>query len=153
MKLANFEPIFTDEKQFCERSSSKPIETFVPHQAISLKELVSRFERGQRLNVKQNFLPGDNFYRGSSDDVEDQRIVANDFAQDEMRFEQSAPDDVHDVVDVHDYYRDHLKQKSEYEQRMKEKKEEAKKAKQAPAPQANQADSTPPPVDPANPPA
>ena len=91
MKRANFEPIL-EKKDYVERSNSKPIETFIPNQAMNLKELVQRFERGQRLNVHENFRPGSNFTDG--------KIYEEDF-------EDAPPDNIHDVTDVHEYYNEH----------------------------------------------
>ena len=60
-----FESPFADKSEYCEKLSDKPVQTFIPHQAITLKELVTRFEHGQRLNVHQNFAPGSNFTNDS----------------------------------------------------------------------------------------
>lgn len=100
---------------FFEKSSEVPVKTFVPHQAITLKELVSRFERGQRLNVHQNFVPKSNMTEG--------QIV-------EETFEEAAPDDIHDIVDVHNYMQEHEQRKDAFNKRKKEK--EKTKTKQAP---------------------
>lgn len=100
---------------FFEKSSDIPVKTFVPHQAITLRDLVSRFERGQRLNVHQNFRPQSNMTEG--------QIV-------EETFEEAAPDDIHDIVDVHNYMQEHEQRKSAFNKRQKEKKQE--ESKQAP---------------------
>lgn len=129
MKRANFEPVFSQKTDYCERTSKKRIKTFIPGQAMSLKELVSRFERGQRLNVHQNFKPMSNF-------TEDTLY--------EESFGDAPPDDVHDVVDVHRYYKEHTAHKRDYEHRKKQKgKKEApvKEASDEPAPAKDPADS------------
>ena len=107
MNRPNFEPIFTQESDFCEVSSDQPIKEFIPNQALDLKELVSRFERGQRLNVHENFPAMSNFTRD--------RIEAESF-------EDCPPDDVHDVVDVHNYYLQHEIHKREFQKKQKQKK-------------------------------
>lgn len=106
MERANFEEKIS-KKDYVERTNSKPIETFIPNQAMNLKELVSRFERGQRLNVHENFRPGSNFTEGS--------IYEEDF-------EDAAPDDIHDVVDVQEYYRLHNERKSTFKKKQEEKR-------------------------------
>lgn len=133
MNRPNFEPIFTQKSDFCEKSSPKPVETFVPHQAMSLSELISRFERGQRLNVHQNFKPMDNFTDGT--------LYVEDF-------EDAPPDDVHDVVDVHNFYLEHKEHKKDFAKRQKEKK--AMQAQQASAQPAQPADPDPTSADPAH---
>ena len=115
-----FESPFADKSEYCEKLSDKPVQTFIPHQAITLKELVTRFEHGQRLNVHQNFAPGSNF--------------TNDSVYEED-FDDAPPTDVHDVVDVHNYMQEHEQHKKDYQQRQKE----AKQAQQAKAQQAQQA--------------
>lgn len=100
---------------FFEKSSDIPVKTFVPHQAITLRDLVSRFERGQRLNVHQNFSPQSNMTEG--------QIV-------EESFEEAAPDDIHDIVDVYSYMKEHEQRKSAFNKRQKEKKQV--ESKQAP---------------------
>lgn len=107
MKRPNFQPIFEKKSDFCEVSNDQPIRTFIPNQAIDLKELIARFDRGQRLNVHENFAPLSNFTRDS--------IYEEDF-------EDAPPDNVHDVVDVQEYYRDHENHKRDFQKRQKEKK-------------------------------
>lgn len=92
MKRPNFSPIFDEEKDFCEVTSEKPVETFVPNQQIDLRTLIQRFESGQRLNVHENFKPMSNFTNGSMY-VED--------------YEDAPPDGVYDIVDVHNALNEH----------------------------------------------
>lgn len=100
--------ILSKKSDFCEKSSKKPCKEFVPHQAMDLKELVTRFENGQRLNVKENFPIDSEFTRDS--------IYQEDF-------DDAAPDDVHDVVDVEQHYRAHEQHKLEYQQKRKQKEQ------------------------------
>lgn len=93
--------------QICERTNPNPIDTFVPHQALDLKTLIQRFERGQRLNVHQNFTPMSNM---TSDSL---------YVED---FEEAPPDNVHDIVDVESHYRAHQEHKADYNRRKKESK-------------------------------
>jgi hypothetical protein len=109
--------IFTQKEDFCEKSSKKPCKAFVPHQAMDLKELVTRFENGQRLGVKENFRIEDEFTRNCVY---------------EERFDDAAPDDVHDVVDVEQHYRAHQSHKSEYAE--KKKRKQAPSEKKTPTP-------------------
>lgn len=96
------------------------MKTFIPNQAIKLSELVSRFEHGQRLNVHSNFAPGDNFTNN--------QIISESF-------DDAPPDDVHDLVDVHEYYQQHEAHKKEFKVRMNKKKEESQQAQPEQAPQ------------------
>lgn len=119
-------PLFEEKSLFCEKSNVKPVKEFVPHQSYSLSDLVQRFERGQRLPVHCNFQPGENMTNGC--------IY-------EETFDDAAPTDVHDVVDVEKHYRAHTERVKD----LHDKKEKAKQAKQAKAKQAQPApDSTPP---------
>lgn len=119
MKRAKFEPIFDQKSDFCEKSVEKPVETFVPGQAIDLATLIKRFENGQRLNVHANFEPMDNMTRGSMY-VED--------------FEDAPPDDIHDIVDVENAIREHEVAKREHKKKVSEKGKEAP-PKEATAPE------------------
>lgn len=118
-------PLFTQKSEFCEKSSKKPVETFIPNQSYTLSELVSRFEKGQRLPCHLNFQPGDNM-------TKDQLY--------EETFEDAPPTDVHDIVDVEQHYREHQVHKSEFNKKKKEKQAKqatpvAQQAKQFPTPQ------------------
>lgn len=110
----------TNIADYCENSCDQPVKEFIPNQAISLRELVTRFERGQRLNVHQNFAPMSNFTNGNTIYEED--------------FNDAPPDDVHDIVDVHEHYLKHNEQKADY---IRRKKEKGKKPKPAPAQQGD----------------
>lgn len=140
MNRPKFEPIFTNNSDFCEKSSDKPISSFVPHQAISLTELISRFERGQRLNVHMNFRVGDNI-ENISDDEALARIKSEDMNTDDF-----PPTDVHDVVDVQREMELNDIHKRKFNERQKEKKKQAQQAAQQ-AQQAKPVTPTPePPV-------
>lgn len=140
MKRPNFESIFDGKNDFCEISVSKPVNTFVPHQALDLKELVSRFERGQRLNVHNNFAPGSNF-----ENITDDEALAR-LKSESMETDDFPPTDVHDVADVEAHYRALQEQKQDFKRRMKEKKEKAQQAQQKQAQPANDAPPTPSPA-------
>lgn len=132
MKRPKFEPIFSKKSDFCEKTNKKPISDFIPHQAITLKELVTRFERGQRLNVHSNFAPGSNFEAISDEDALE-RIKSESMETDDF------PPIAHDIVDVELLKREHDIHKCEFNERINKKKEEAQQA----AKQAQQAPSTP----------
>lgn len=138
MNRPKFEPIFTKKSDYCERSSQTPIESFVPHQAISLTELISRFERGQRLNVHMNFRAGDNL-ENISDEEAYARIHTEDMDSDDF-----PPTDVHDVVDVQRELTLNDIRKEEFYKRREEKKKQAQQA----AKQAQQAKQDDLPSDP-----
>lgn len=114
MKRPNFERIIS-AKEACELSDSKPIETFSPHQAYSLSEIMSRFEKGQRLPARMLFDP-------------EMEITKNEIYMED--FDDAPPDNVHDVVDVEEHYREHNVHKREYAERKKKKQ-----GKDAPQPE------------------
>lgn len=130
MERPNFEPIFTKKSDYCEKTSKRPIKDFIPHQAISLAELIARFERGQRLNVHMNFRAGSNL-----EDITDEEALERIKAEN-MDTDDFPPVGVHDIADVEALKREHDNHKSEFKQRMQKKREEAKQA----AKQAQQAD-------------
>lgn len=119
---------FSKKSDFCETSSSKPVSSFVPHQAMSLAEMVARFDRGQRLNVKQNFAPETQFTRDC--------IYEEDF-------EDAAPDDIHDVVDVQNAMAEHEQRKQNFKEKHKRKPESLPK-EEKPIEPGQQSDVTPP---------
>lgn len=104
------------QKDAAERSSDKPIKSFVPHQAMNLAELISRFERGQRLNVHENFPAMSNFTR---DRIEEESFI------------DAPPDDIHDVVDVQNAMHEHEAHKKDYADRKKKAKADEAQRKQA----------------------
>lgn len=127
-----FQPIFEKDSDFCEVSNDKPIKSFVPHQALDLKELIARFDAGQRLNVHENFTPLANFTRD--------KIY-------EESFEDCPPDDIHDVVDVQEYYQAHENHKRDFQKRQKENKAKSPTPKQG-TQQGKEDLPTPPPEPP-----
>lgn len=124
MKRPNFEPIFTKKSEYSEKCVSKPVNTFVPGQAITIKELVTRFERGQRLNVHSNFAPGSNM-QAITDEQAMARIKSEDMDSDDF-----PPTGVHDIADVEAHYIEHNQRKSDFSARLKKKAEETKQAQQ-----------------------
>ena len=140
MERPNFEPIFTKKSEFCEKSSKTPVKEFIPHQSTPLRELVARFERGQRLNVHSNFAAGSNFETLSPEEAM-QRIKSESLETDDF-----PPTDVHDVVDVQQHYEALLVHKREFAEKMKNKRKQVQQAKQQM--QAQQAQQTAPPAPP-----
>lgn len=118
-------PVLTDKKDYCEVSSSKPVSGFIPNQSLKISELIERFESGRRLNVHENFKPLSNFTDG--------RIEIEDFSD-------AAPEGIHDIVDVHEYYNAHKEHVADYKKRKA-------KAKQASQVQTQQAQPAPAPSD------
>lgn len=139
MERPKFKRILTQKSDFCEISSEKPVETFVPHQAISIAELVSRFERGQRLNVHSNFAPGSNF-----ENISDEEAMSR-IKNESMETDDFPPTDVYDVADVERHYSEHQVHKSEFKERQRKKREEAQQEKRK---QSQQADEPTPPAPP-----
>lgn len=131
MNRPNFEPIFTDKSDYCEVSDPQPVESFIPNQALDLKELVSRFERGQRLNVHNNFAPGSNFENIS--DEEAMRQIQNE------TFDDCPPTGVYDIADVQQLKEEHEIHKREFASKMK-KKRETKQEKPGESQQVNPSD-------------
>lgn len=139
MNRPNFESIFTKSSDFCEKSSSTPVSSFVPHQAISLTELVTRFERGQRLNVHMNFRCGDNM-----DNISDEEAL-NRIKSEDMNSDDFPPCDVHDVVDVQREMELNEIHKRDFKERQTKKKKQAQQAaEQAQQAQQQQQHSDPP---------
>lgn len=137
MKRPKFEPIFEKKSDFCEVSSEKPVSSFISGQAISISELIKRFERGQRLGVHCNFRPGENF-----ENISDEQVALQMRAED-MDSDDFPPVGVHDITDVEEHYKIHQAHKADFSARRKKKEDEAKQAKQ----KAQQAESnlpTPP---------
>lgn len=127
MKRPNFEPIFTEKSDYCEKSDPTPVETFVPHQSMSLAEMMRRFESGQRLNVHSS--PMNTFYSSEEE--------ANDNTE---TFNDAPPSDVYDIVDVERYFKEHKAHKINFDDRMKKKAQEAQRSKEKPAPGAGDND-------------
>lgn len=123
MNRPNFEPIFSEKNEFCEKSSQIPIKSFVPHQSMTLSELMKRFDSGQRLNVHSS--PMNTFYRSEDE--------ANVNAE---TFDDAPPTDVYDIADVELHY-------AEHKQRVANFKEKQKQAQQAKAQPAQPADTAP----------
>lgn len=140
MERPNFQPIFTKKSDYCEKTNKKPINEFVPHQAITLPELVSRFERGQRLNVHANFRPGSNF-----EDITDEEAL-NRIRTENIDADDFPPYDAHDIVDVQNAMQEHEYHKNEFKERMKKKREQAQQAQQQQAQQAPEPTPQNPPV-------
>lgn len=80
-----------------------------PGQSMSISELLSRFERGQRVGVKLH---------------ESNLVPEGDPRENAEDFDTAAPPDIHDVVDVHEYASELQERKAAYQQREKSKKEE-----------------------------
>lgn len=123
MNRPNFIPIFTEKSDFCEESVSKPVETFIPKQAISISELVQRFERGQRLNVHANFAPGSNF-----DNIDDDTALAR-IKSENIDSDDFPPTNVYDIADVEAHYLAHQEHKQEFSTRLRKKAEDSKQVK------------------------
>lgn len=91
---------------------------FSPGQAMSISELLRRFERGQRVGVKLHEI---------------NLVPEGDPRENQEDFDTAAPEDIHDVVDVQAYENEIRERKAAYRQRTnkteKENKEEKKEEK------------------------
>lgn len=138
MERPNFEPIFTKKSDFCEKTNKKPIKEFIPHQAISLKELVSRFERGQRLNVHMNFRPGSNL-----EDITDEEALER-IKREDMESDDFPPTGIYDITDVEAAKREHDIHKSDFKARQQKKREQSQQAPKEAKQDGEQKPSDPP---------
>jgi len=114
-------------QQIREKCSNKPIKTLVPGEAMSIKEMLVRTERGQRLNVHMRMngnLP-DNMYPVDYLRDEFGRIVTdkegNPIEHDYKAegFENTPPDDINDIVDVQRFKEAHEERKKAFKERQK----------------------------------
>lgn len=117
--------------QIREKCSNKPIDELVPGEAMSIKEMLIRTERGQRLNVHQrmngnfpdNMYPVD-FLRDANGRIvtdKEGNPIEHDYQAE--TFENTPPDDIHDIVDVQRFREEHEERKKAYKARLKKQDE------------------------------
>lgn len=106
----NFEMVF-------ERSSDKAVEAFQPGEALSIREMLVRTERGQRINVHTRFraenIP-DNMYYAQYD--QNGNIIPD---KEEDTFAHTPPDGMNDITDVMQYSEELQERKRQLKQRKK----------------------------------
>lgn len=85
-------------KMVFEECSATPCDKWKPEEAMSIREMLIRTQRGQRLDVHTRFreegIP-DNMYQAKFD--AEGRMLPD---ENEESFEHTPPDDVYDIVDV-----------------------------------------------------
>lgn len=96
----------------------KPIADFIPGQAYCLSDLMKRFERGQRLNVRENFNPASELCPEGQEDMYDEK------------FENAPPENVTDIVDIQRLYNEHQQTKQEFKKSVAESKKAKEGAKE-----------------------
>lgn len=111
----NFVPVF-------EKVSSDPVENLVPNEALSIREILVRSSRGQRINVNVRYR---------SEGIPDNMYSEDEVKKHHETIEMTPPDDVTDIVDVMRLQEENERRKAAYEAR-KRKKEENEPDKPAP---------------------
>lgn len=120
-----------NEKVVFEKCSAVPCKSFKPGEAMSVRDMLIRTERGQRLDVHTRFraegIPDNMYYREYEEvqlpDGSIEKRPKPDLKED--RFEQSPPDGIADIVDV-----------MRYQEELNERRE-ALRAKRKDKPSAN----------------
>ena len=131
-KSSNFAPgIALDKSRMVfEKCSSVPAKSWKPGEAMSIREMLIRSERGQRLGVNTRFraenIP-DNMYPMEFERVKDQNgnlqvVPKHDDKED--TFDHTPPDGVNDIVDI-----------LRLQEEMNERKAALKRSKSAKKPQ------------------
>lgn len=109
--------------------SSTPCDKWKPKEAMSIREMLVRTERGQRIDVHTRFraegIP-DNMYQAKFD--AQGRMLPDD---QEETFDHTPPDDVNDIVDVI-RYNEELNERKEELNKKRQKREDAKPPQAAP---------------------
>ena len=110
-KSSTFAP--GNQKQlFFEICSAQPCNAFKPHEAMSIREMLIRTQRGQRLDVDVRFreegIP-DNMYKAEFETRKDAfgndvQVMKPDTQED--TFDHTPPDGLQDIVDVIRYQED-----------------------------------------------
>lgn len=108
--VTNFEMVF-------EKGSKDVVEAFVPGEAMSIRDMLIRTERGQRLNVHTRFraegIP-DNMYMAKYD--KDGKMLPD---PEEDTFAHTPPEGMNDVVDVLRFQEELSERKEALKQRRK----------------------------------
>lgn len=109
--------------------SATPCKSWKPQEAMSIRDMLVRTERGQRLDVHTRFraegIP-DNMYQAKFD--AQGRMLPDDL---EETFDHTPPDEVNDIVDVI-RYNEELNERKEELKNKRQKREEAKPSPAAP---------------------
>lgn len=111
-----------------EKASAVPVDTLVPNEAMSVREMLIRTERGQRLDVhtrmRSENIP-DNMYTseeiqqlaGKNFDLNDPAQLAEALNKAGEKAENTPPDNIHDIVDVLRYSEEQKARRAELKER------------------------------------
>lgn len=122
-----------NQKQvFFEICSAQPCKAFKPHEAMSIRDMLIRTQRGQRLDVDVRFreegIP-DNMYKAEFETRKDTfgndvQVMKPDTEED--TFDHTPPDGLQDIVDVIRYQEDLNERKEELKRKRQKREEESK---------------------------
>lgn len=101
----------------------------VPNEALSIREILVRSSRGQRLNVHERYRA-----EGIPDDMytEEELVKLNETIHD------APPDGINDIVDVYAYQEELARRKAALRERAKKNDQEKPKGSPAPKPKADE---------------
>lgn len=104
----NFRPVF-------EKMSPDPVKSLIPNEALSIREILVRSSRGQRLNVHTRFR---------AEGIPDNMYYPEDAVKNSESIHDTPPDYMNDVVDLFAYKDDIDRRKAELEKNAKKKHSE-----------------------------
>lgn len=133
IKISNFVPSFVTAYNYVpifETVDDTKNPNLVAHEALSIREILVRSSRGQRLNVHERYRA-----EGIPDDMypEDQLEKVNETIHD------VPPDNINDIVDVFAYQEELERRKAALKEQPKKNSQEKPKGSPAPKPKANEA--------------
>lgn len=116
--------------QIFERASSEPCPALVPNEAMSIKEMLIRTERGQRLDVhtrmRNENCPDDMYTLQELEQMSGMKYNPDDPSWEQKalakmgeQLENTPPDGIHDIVDVFNYSKEQEQRKRELQERRK----------------------------------
>lgn len=113
-----------------EKASAVPTDKLVPNEALGLREMFERTQRGQRLNVHTRMRTDDcpdNMYRAEFevDPISGEKRVKRDML--EETFDHVPPGDMNDITDVLRFSEEVAAQKKELQEKRKKDIASAKK--------------------------
>ena len=132
-KQAAMKPAFflcINAPQVFERASSVPCPALVPNEAMSIKEMLIRTERGQRLDIhtrmRNENCPDDMYSLQELEQMSGLKYDPNDPSWEQKalqkmgdQLENTPPDGIHDIVDVYNYQKEQEQRKRELQERRK----------------------------------
>lgn len=121
-----------------EKASSVPTENLVPNEALSLRDLFDRTQRGQRLGVNTRMRTDDcpdNMYRMEYEkdpQTGEMRVKADPY---EETFDHVPPEGMNDIVDVQRYSEEIAERKKALQEKRQQAIANAKKPAPVPEPE------------------